>query len=81
MKRWVLYIVRCKDNSLYTGITIDLKKRIKLHNQGKGAKYTRSRKPVRLLYSETCKNESNAKKREIKIKKLSRKNKLMLINS
>ena len=65
MKRWVLYIVRCKDKSLYTGITTDLKKRIKIHNQGKGAKYTKPRRPVKLVYNEVWGSESQAKKREI----------------
>ena len=79
MINWILYIVQCKDGSLYTGITTDLKKRIKRHNEGTATRYTRDRKPVRLVYSEICSNESSARKKEIEIKKLSRKKKLKLI--
>lgn len=67
------YIVRCSDNSLYTGITTDIKRRIKEHNStSKGAKYTRVRAPVKLVYSEKLNSRSEAMKREIAIKKLSR---------
>ncbi len=76
---WNLYILRCCDGSLYTGITIDLKKRIAAHNSGKGAKYTRSRKPVELVYWEACADHSAALKREIEVKALSRDEKLKLI--
>ena len=78
---WYVYIVLCeKDNSLYTGITNDLTKRIKAHNDKKGARYTRTRTPVILLKSFAVKNKSEALKLEYKIKKLSRKKKLELIN-
>ena len=76
---WKLYILRCSDGSLYTGITTDLEKRIEAHNSGKGAKYTRSRKPVTLVYSEVCGDHSHALKRELEIKAMSRDAKLKLI--
>jgi len=76
---WVVYIVRCKDNSFYCGITQDVKARVDRHNEGKGAKFTRTRKPVELLYSEELPTKSAALKREIEIKNFSRKNKIKLI--
>ncbi|MFA5388526.1 MAG: GIY-YIG nuclease family protein [Candidatus Omnitrophota bacterium] len=79
MTQWILYILKCADGSLYTGITTDLKQRLKRHNQGRACKYTRSRKPVKVVYSEVFNNESSVRKREIEIKKLSRINKLRLI--
>jgi putative endonuclease len=78
-KEWILYILRCKDGSLYTGITTDLKKRLKRHNEGKASRYTRVKNPVKLVYKEENHTESQARKREIEIKKLSRQNKLKLI--
>jgi len=63
-----VYIVRCSDNSLYTGITNDLEQRIKVHNEGRGAKYTSTRRPVVLVYEEQCSSRSSALKREIQIK-------------
>ena len=78
---WRVYIVKCRDNSLYTGITTDVNSRIARHNAGDGAKYTRIRRPVSLVYSETGYSKSDAKKREIAIKSLSRKNKEVLIKS
>ncbi|NQU95718.1 MAG: GIY-YIG nuclease family protein [Candidatus Omnitrophica bacterium] len=80
MKKWFLYIVKCKDSSLYTGITTNLEKRVKRHNEGMATKYTRGRKPVKLVYSKACSNESSARKKEIELKKLPRKKKLELIN-
>ena len=77
---WV-YILRCKDGSLYTGSTDNLEKRIALHNCGKGAKCTRGRAPLVLLYSEECSNRSEALKREAAIKKFSRAEKLLLIKN
>ncbi len=75
-----LYILTCADKTLYTGIAADLEKRIKEHNAGKlGAKYTRSRRPVKLAYSRRFRNRSNAQKEEARIKALSRKEKLALI--
>jgi len=75
---WSVYLLRCADQTLYTGMTNDLKKRIACHNAGKGAKYTRARLPVKLVYLEKMKNESAARKREAAIKKLARKEKLKL---
>ena len=66
------YMVRCSDGSLYTGYTNDLDKRLKAHNTGKGAKYTRSRGPVELVYSEEYKTKEEAMSREWHIKRLSR---------
>lgn len=74
-----VYILRCSDDTLYTGYTVDIDNRIKVHNKGLGAKYTRGRIPVTLVYKEICKSKSEAMKREIAIKKLSRKEKLDLI--
>lgn len=76
---WYVYIIKCFDDTLYTGITTSIEDRINKHNEGKGAKYTRYRRPVELLYFEKQKDKSSATKREIAIKKLSRKEKLMLI--
>lgn len=76
---WKLYILRCRDGSLYTGITTDIEKRIAAHNAGKGAKYTRSRRPVVLAYSEVCGSHSEALKRELEIKAMPREEKLKLI--
>ena len=76
--RWQTYIIKCNDNSLYTGITIDLEKRLAAHNAGKGAKYTASRRPVQLVYCEEAANRSEASKRENTIKKLNRNDKLAL---
>ena len=72
MKRWVVYLLRCKDGTLYTGITNDLAKRIKAHNEGKGAKYTRGRGPVALVGFEKVGSVSRARVREYQIKGLSR---------
>tara|TARA_B100001250_G_C19248413_1_gene549613 strand:+ start:332 stop:574 length:243 start_codon:yes stop_codon:yes gene_type:complete len=78
---WYVYLVACSDNSLYCGVTTDLNRRINEHNHAqKGAKYTRSRRPVKLVWSTTAKNRSEAQKEEAKIKKLSRKQKLQLIH-
>lgn len=76
---WKLYMLRCADGSLYTGITTDVDKRITAHNAGKGAKYTRSRRPVELVYSENCEDHSVALKRELEIKALTREQKMKLI--
>lgn len=73
------YIVECADGTLYTGWTNDLENRIKTHNEGKGAKYTRSRLPVRLVYYETFRSKSEAMIREYQIKQMSRFEKLELI--
>lgn len=76
---WYLYILRCKDNKLYTGITVDVEKRFSAHCAGKGAKYTRGRGPLELIYQECCGSHSDALKRELEIKKLSRQQKDELI--
>lgn len=78
-KPWFVYILRCADQTLYTGITTDLAARLTVHNQHKGAKYTRSRTPVTIVYSEKLSTESNARKREAALKKLSRQKKLAVI--
>ena len=75
------YIVECRDKTLYTGWTTDLEKRIRMHNEGKGAKYTKSRAPVRLVYYEQYETKQEALKREYAIKHLSRKEKLALIKA
>ncbi len=78
---WTVYIVRCSDNTLYTGIAKDVTKRIKEHNSGNkiGAKYTRSRGPVTLVYTEDAETRSHASKRECEIKKMDKKSKEMLL--
>ncbi len=73
------YMVECSDGTLYTGYTNDLEKRIKAHNSGKGAKYTRSRLPVRLVYFEEFETKEKAQSREWHIKRLTRAKKLELI--
>ena len=73
------YLVECADGTLYCGWTNDLDKRMKAHNEGRGAKYTRSRLPVRLVYSESFETKEEAMSRECGIKRLSRKEKLKLI--
>ena len=78
---WFVYVVRCSDDSLYTGITTDINRRIEEHNtSNKGAKYTRTRRPVKLEYKEIYVDRSTASKREYAIKKLTRKQKLNLIS-
>jgi putative endonuclease len=74
-----IYILKCSDNSLYTGYTDNLERRLKKHNQGKASKYTRSRLPVSIVYSEEHPDKSSAMKKEIWIKSLSRENKIKLI--
>ena len=76
---WHLYILRCKDGSLYTEITTDMEKRLEMHRSGKGAKYTRGRAPLELVYREECGDHSAALKRELEVKALPRKEKWMLI--
>ena len=76
---WYLYILRCRDDTLYTGITTDVEKRLEAHRSGKGAKYTRGRGPLELAYREACGTHSDALKREYQIKQLSRQEKQLLI--
>ena len=76
---WYLYILRCGDGTLYTGITTDVEKRLEAHRSGKGAKYTRGRLPLELVYREACDSHSHALKREWEVKQLSRQEKISLI--
>ncbi len=80
MKTWSVYILRCSNGTFYTGITNDLDKRIESHSNGQGSKYTRSRLPVELIYQEQVENRSEATKRELEIKGLSRKDKMKMIS-
>jgi len=76
---WYLYILRCCDGTLYTGITTDVEKRLEAHRPGKGAKYTRGRGPLELVYRETCGSHSDALKREMAVKRLTRTQKEAMI--
>ncbi len=76
---WSLYILECADKTLYTGITNDLDKRLENHANGTGAKYTKGRGPFTVIYTETHENRSGASKRERKVKRLSRTEKLALV--
>lgn len=76
---WYLYILRCGDGTLYTGITTDVEKRLAAHRAGTGAKYTRGRGPLELVYREVCSSHSDALKREATVKKLTRQKKEQLI--
>ena len=79
MKRWFVYILRCSDGTLYTGSTDDVQRRLQVHNSGKGAKYTRSRRPVEVVYTEETESYGASLKREFAIKQLTRQQKLRLI--
>lgn len=82
MKKWYVYIVRCADNTLYTGITTDVKRRMTEHNaKTLGAKYTKAKRPVTLAYRKPTKNRSEALKREAAIKTLSKQQKEALISA
>ena len=76
---WSLYILRCGDGTLYTGIAVDVQARLEQHCNGKGAKYTRGRGPLELVYTQHCGTHSAALKQEIAVKKLSRQEKESLI--
>ena len=76
---WYLYILRCGDGSLYTGIAVDVLSRLATHCSGRGAKYTRGRGPLELVYTEQCQSKSDALKRELQIKSLKREEKEELI--
>jgi len=78
LKPWFVYILKCKNSSLYTGITTDLTRRIKEHNFGSGSHYTKVFRPVKLIWNETHPSHSSALKREAQIKKWTRKKKLAL---
>ncbi len=81
MDQWHVYMVRCADGTLYTGITKDIVRRVGAHNAGQGARYTRGRRPVALVYQETAPDHGAALKREFAIKKLSLTAKRVLLNS
>ncbi|WP_300674767.1 GIY-YIG nuclease family protein [Desulfoluna sp.] len=81
MKSWFLYILECADGTLYTGITVDPERRLAEHNNGTGAKYTRARLPVAMVYCTPVSDRSEASRLEYRIKKLSRTAKLALINA
>jgi predicted GIY-YIG superfamily endonuclease len=74
-KKWYLYVLRCGDDTLYTGITTDVQARFAQHQAGKGAKYTRGRGPLEVVYTEECEDHSAALKRELAVKALSREEK------
>lgn len=77
---YYLYILECADDTLYTGVTVDVERRVREHNASKlGAKYTRSRRPVKLVYSKKYRNRSLATKAECRMKKLTRAEKIMII--
>ena len=78
---WQVYMILCTDNSLYTGITLDIDRRLSQHGGVRGAKYFRGRKPLQLVYREKGHTRSSASKREAAIKKLTRAEKLLLIES
>ena len=78
---WYVYTIQCKDGKLYTGITNDLNRRLAEHNSGQGGRFTKFRAPVQLMYYQRAKTKSEALKREMKIKKLKRSEKLDLIRS
>jgi putative endonuclease len=80
---WYVYMLRCADNSLYTGVTTDLDKRLRQHNglEKNGAKYTRARRPVNLALQETCPDRATAQRREAEIKQLSKADKELLVAS
>lgn len=80
-KQWLVYILQCGDGTLYTGITDDLPHRLEMHRAGKGAKYTRGRTPLTLVYRENALSYSDALKREYRIKQLPRTEKIKLIES
>jgi predicted GIY-YIG superfamily endonuclease len=79
MNKWYVYLVRCSDQSLYCGVAKDLQKRIQVHNSGRGAKYTRVRLPVKLVYYEGCKSLGDALRLEYRIKHLSKQEKERLV--
>ena len=80
-KAWYVYVLRCGDGTLYTGVTTDVQARLKTHRSGKGAKYTRGRLPLELVYEEACEGKSQALKRELAIKALTREEKETMIKT
>ncbi|MCE3233295.1 MAG: Excinuclease subunit domain protein [Rickettsiaceae bacterium] len=80
-QNWFIYILQCADGTLYTGITTDVERRLSEHESGKGAKYTRGRGPLKIIYTETHENRSAASVREAEIKSMDKNRKLLLSNS
>lgn len=80
MIMWFVYILLCEDESLYTGVTNNLEKRFLDHKNGKGGRYTRSHKPIKIIYSEQLESQSEALKRERQIKSWSREQKIRILN-
>ena len=80
-KSWKVYMLRCGDGSLYTGIAVDVQARLETHRSGRGAKYTRGRGPLELVYTEQCPDKGAALKRELAIKALPREEKIKLIKA
>ena len=78
-EKWFLYILKCSDGTFYTGITKDIERRLTAHNNGKGAHFTRSRRPVEIIYQETLKSRTQALVREFAVKSLPRKKKELLV--
>jgi cyclophilin family peptidyl-prolyl cis-trans isomerase/predicted GIY-YIG superfamily endonuclease len=78
-ERWSLYIIKCSDESLYTGIAKDVERRLKMHREGKGARYTRTRRPLEMVYQESCRTRTEALVRECAVKALPKAKKLALI--
>ena len=83
MNKWFVYILECSDKSFYTGIAVDIEKRIREHNHDNklGSKYIRARRPVKIVYKEEHRDRASASKREAEIKKMGRNEKISLINS
>ncbi len=81
VEQWTVYILRCKDGTLYTGITKDIKRRVKQHNDGKGSKYTQTRRPVEIVYKENKMGRANALVREAEIKHYSKEKKEQLVGN
>ena len=79
--KWFLYILQCQDQTFYTGITKDLQRRLKMHNQGKASKYTRVRRPVTMIYMEKCAGRTAAMVRECQVKAMPRIRKERLIKA
>jgi putative endonuclease len=80
-RRWTVYMLRCRDGTLYTGATNNLERRVATHGRGRGAAYTRARLPVTLVYSEPAPDRSAALRREAALKRLSRAEKLLLVHA
>ena len=80
-KKWYVYLLECGDKTLYCGVTDDVERRLAMHRSGKGAKYTRGRAPLELVYTEQCQSHSHALKRECAIKRMTRQEKLNMIQA